>query len=114
MDAYKGRNRHHFEYWTDINLESKKYEPVYMPRKYFVEMVMDRIAACKIYHGKNYKQGDALEYLIKSVEAREGVQMHPQTYRELVYVLTMLSEKGEKETMDFIRQVVLKGKPFAE
>lgn len=111
---HKGRNRHHFEYWTDISLETKKYEPVPMPRRYFVEMVMDRIAACKVYHGKNYRQGDALEYLTNSIEAREGVQMHPQTYRELVYILTMLSEKGEKETFRFIRQVVLKGKPFAE
>ena len=28
---HKGRNRHHFEYWTDVNPATKKYEPVEMP-----------------------------------------------------------------------------------
>ena len=42
---HKGRNRHHFEYWTDMNRETRQYESVVMPRKFLVEMVMDRIAA---------------------------------------------------------------------
>ena len=40
--------------------------------------------------------------------------MHPQTARELEFLLTMLKEKGEKETFAFIRSTVLTGKPFAE
>ena len=110
---HKGRNKHHFEYWTDINVKTKQYEPVPMPRKYFVEMVMDRIAACKTYHGKSYKDGDALEYLMKSLEAKESSTMHPKTKEQLIFILTMLRDKGEKETFRFIREVVLKDKPFA-
>lgn len=111
---HKGRNRHHYEYWTDLDLKTKRYAPVTMPRRYFVEMVMDRIAACKTYHGKSYRDGDALEYLQRSTEAREGSMMHPQTRRELDYVLTMLRDKGEAETFAFLKNVVLKGLPFAE
>ena len=111
---HKGRNRHHFEYWTDINVKTRRYEPVHMPRKYLVEMVMDRIAACKTYHGKDYRDGDALEYLECSLEAQESSMMHPQTKRELIFLLTMLRDQGEKETFRFIREVVLNGKPFAE
>lgn len=111
---HKGRNRHHYEYWTDLDLKTKRYAPVPMPRRYFVEMVMDRIAACKTYHGKSYRDGDALEYLQRSTEAREGSMMHPQTRRELDYVLTMLRDKGEAETFAFLKSVVLKGLPFAE
>ena len=111
---HKGRNRHHYEYWTDLDLKTKRYAPVPMPRRYFVEMVMDRIAACKTYHGKNYRDGDALEYLQRSTEAREGSMMHPQTRRELEYVLTMLRDRGEAETFAFLKNVVLKGLPFAE
>ena len=48
---HKGRNRHHFEYWTDLSLETLRYEPVAMPTVFLVEMVMDRIAACKTYQG---------------------------------------------------------------
>ena len=40
--------------------------------------------------------------------------MHPDTRRELLYVLTMLRDRGEKETFRFLRGVVLKGEPFAE
>lgn len=110
---HKGRNKHHFEYWTDLNIQTRCYAPVQMPRKYFTEMCMDRIAACKIYHGKDYRDGDALEYLQRSLEIRDLTMMHPETKKQLIYILTMLRDKGEKETFRFIREVVLTGKPFA-
>ena len=34
---HKGRNRHHYEYWMDMNLETRQYEPRPMPRKYLVD-----------------------------------------------------------------------------
>ena len=40
--------------------------------------------------------------------------MHPQTMKRLRFLLTMLAERGEKETFRFLRGVVLKGEPFAE
>jgi hypothetical protein len=72
-------------------------------------MVMDRIAACKTYRGKAYDDGAALDYLQNSIE-RE--LLHDKTRRELVYLLTMLKEKGETKTFDYIKNYVLKGKPF--
>ena len=106
---HKGRNRHHYEYWTDMNLETKRYESVPMPRKFLVEMVMDRRAACMVYQGKNYKAGAELEYFENS---RERVLMHEKTRRELEYILTMLRDRGEKETFRYLKQEVLKDKPF--
>lgn len=106
---HKGRNRHHFEYWTDLNLQTKVYEPVPIPRKYLAEMIMDRRAACMTYQGKNYHPGSALEYFEAS---RDRQLMHPQTRQELGYLLTMLRDKGEKATFRYIRKVVLKNKPF--
>ena len=106
---HKGRNRHHYEYWTDLSLETKKYESLPMPRKYLAEMVMDRRAACITYQGKNYTPGAALTYLRNSIERN---RMHPQTRDELDYLLEMLAEKGEKETFRYIKHSVLKGKPF--
>ena len=106
---HKGRNKHHFEYWTDISAETRQYAPLPMPRKYLVEMVMDRRAACKVYQGKNYTPGSALEYLEKS---RERLLMNPETVEQLRYLLTMLRDEGEKETFRYIRTHVLKGKPF--
>ena len=106
---HKGRNRHHYEYWTDMSMETRKYESVVMPRKYLVEMVMDRRAACMVYQGENYHPSSALEYLERS---KERVLMHPETLRQLTYILTMLAEKGEEETFQYLKNDVLKGKPF--
>ena len=106
---HKGRNRHHYEYWTDISQQTKQYEAVPMPRKYLVEMVMDRRAACMVYQGKNYTNGSALEYFMKS---RERNRMHPQTRQELEYLLIMLRDKGEKETFSYLKNWVLPGRPF--
>ena len=93
-------------------MATKQYAPVPMPRRFFAEMIMDRIAACKIYHGKNYRDGDALEYLERSLEANESSSMHPDTKRDLVLILTMLRDRGEKETFRYIREIVLKNKPI--
>jgi len=106
---HKGRNRHHFEYWNDMDLATRRYGSVPMPRKYLAEMVMDRIAACKVYQGSAYTDASALAYFDKSVDKE---LMHPQTRQELQFLLTMLRDRGEKETFTYIKQVLLKGKPF--
>ena len=106
---HKGRNKHHYEYWSDLNRQTRRYEYVPMPRKYLVEMVMDRRAACMVYQGKNYNSGAALTYLENSVEKE---LINPQTRRELEFLLTMLRDEGEKATFRYIRTHVLKNKPF--
>ena len=99
---HKGRNKHHFEYWVDLNTVSKSYEPVPMPLRYITEMFCDRVAACKIYQGKNYTDSAALEYYLRG-NAR--AKMHEKTADQLEEWLRMLSEKGEKETFAHIRRV---------
>lgn len=106
---HKGRNRHHYEYWQDVSLQSGVYEPVPMPRKYLVEMVMDRRAASMVYKGKNYTSASAYEYFIRSHE-REW--MHRQTRQELDFLLTMLRDEGEEITFRYLKDHVLAGKPF--
>ena len=106
---HKGRNRHHFEYWNDMNMVTKRYESVPMPRKYLVEMVMDRIAACKTYQGSRYTDGSALAYFERTPDR---TLMHPETERQLLHILSMLRDKGETETFRYLKNHVLKGKPF--
>ncbi|MCQ2426952.1 MAG: DUF5662 family protein, partial [Clostridia bacterium] len=97
---HKGRNKHHFEYWTDINPETKRYEPVEMPFNYVVEMFCDRVAACKIYRGADYCDGDALNYFLKN-RARDT--MNENTASILEKLLRLLAEKGEDEAFREIR-----------
>ena len=106
---HKGRNRHHYEYWNDMDMQTRQYVYLPVPRKYLAEMVMDRIAASKTYQGSAYTDASALNYLLNS---REQHIMHPKTRRELEYILTMLRDKGESETFTYIKTQLLRGKPF--
>ncbi len=106
---HKGRNRHHYEYWTDLSRQTMRYESMPMPRRYLVEMVMDRRAACMTYQGDKYTDASAWEYYNRS---RERNFMHPQLQRELEYLLAMLRDRGEEETFRYIKHEVLTGKPF--
>lgn len=63
---HKGRNRHHYEYWNDYNPKTKQIENVEMPVKYVIEMFCDRVAASKIYNGKNYTDGAPFTYFAES------------------------------------------------
>lgn len=108
---HKGRNKHHFEYWTDLFLKTRAYAPVEMPARYLAEMVMDRIAACKTYQGAAYTGGAPLEYFEKSGEWRN---VHPKTRAQLICLLTMLRDRGEKETFRYIREVIRNRSVFRE
>ncbi len=110
---HKGRNRHHYEYWVDYNLrgeiDGQVLIPVKMPGRYVVEMLMDRIAASKVYKGDAYTDASALEYYRGG---RPELLMHPETAALLERLLTMLAEKGEKETFAYVRVHLRKGGLF--
>ncbi len=99
---HKGRNKHHFEYWTDVNPKTKRYEPVPMPLNYITEMFCDRLAASKIYQGDKYTDSSALEYY-KRGNPRD--KMHAITADTLEEWLTMLARDGEKKTFAHIKKL---------
>lgn len=103
---HKGRNRHHYEYWIDYSTKEIPggMAPAKMPEKYVVEMLMDRIAACKIYNGKNYTPKDPRAYYRRG---REKAPIHPQTKALLEKLLVMLARRGEKQTFSYIRRKIL-------
>lgn len=98
---HKGRNKHHFEYWRDVNQAVHRYEPVEMPLNYAAEMFCDRVAASRIYKGKDYKDSDPYTYY--SMHSTRD-KMHEKTADQLEVWLKMLAEKGEKEAFGAIRR----------
>ena len=72
-------------------------------------MVMDRIAACKVYRGKGYTDGSAWEYYEREQPYLEGA-MHPDTKRLLEKILKMLRDKGEKATFAYLKKLLRKDK----
>lgn len=106
---HKGRNLHHFEYWSDLNPVTKRYEPVKMPLRFLAEMFCDRVAASKIYQGKNYVSTHPLQYFIRG-DAKN--RMHPETAAHLEMWLTLLAEQGEDVTFQTIRQEIRAGNEY--
>ena len=98
---HKGRNKHHFEYWTDLNPDTRNYEPVKMPIRYVKEMFADRIAASKTYLKDKYTDGSAYEYFVNHLPRD---RMHLDTCNLLESWLIMLKDKGEKETFSYIKK----------
>lgn len=97
---HRGRNKHHFEYWFDCNKEGI-YVPIKMPIKYLKEMFADRVAASKIYQGKNYVDSYPLDYLMSH---RGKDMLHPESFKKLQEWLTLLKDIGEKETCKIIKK----------
>lgn len=106
---HKGRNKHHFEYWIDYDVEGNStiLAGMKMPVKYVAEMFCDRVAASRIYNKDKYKDSDPLDYYIKGLG---HYIMHPETDELLHNLLKMLADKGEEYTFAYIKANVLKKK----
>lgn len=103
---HKGRNKHHFDYWLDYSIDKPGHpiEGVQMPRRYVVEMLMDRIAASKIYNGENYTDHDPLEYFLKG---KAHYMLHPKTEWEIEGLLRILDQRGEEYLYGYVKHVYL-------
>ena len=97
---HKGRNKHHFEYWTDV--VDGVYAPVVIPIKYLKESLCDRIAASRIYLKKNYKSDAALNYFDRQNSLTKFHKLSATTLRTwLIWVKDM----PEKEPIKKIKSI---------
>ena len=76
---HKGRNKHHWQWWHDLDGYDENNNPIHnpapMPEKYVKEMVADMFGAARAYGSKDYKNG-ARQYYEKN--KYEWV-IHPDT-----------------------------------
>ena len=104
---HKGRNKHHYEYWTDISVtDNWKITGVKMPVRYVAEMLADRMAACMVYQKEAYTDRSPWEYYRK---VRDYITIHPETKALLEKLMKMLAVKGEEETFRYMRSLLRKG-----
>ena len=94
---HKGRNKHHYEYWTD-NMDNGG-EPLQMPFKYALEMVCDYLGAGHAYSGKNF----TLQGELKWWENKKSnpIAMHENTF---AFVDKMMYTIAEENSFDAIRK----------
>ena len=101
---HKGRNRHHYEYWTDVTKDrSLGIVGIKMPVKYVAEMFADRVAACKTYEKDRYTTMSPWRYYKRT---KEYITIHPETRKLLERLLKMLAVKGEDEVYRYLRYLI--------
>ncbi len=85
---HKGINKHHIEYWHDVECDV---HPM-MPYTYAVECVCDKLAATRIYSGKDYNDQKPLTHWVTYGCRVKG---NPLTMEFIETVFRDISEHGE-------------------
>lgn len=87
---HKGRNPHHWEYWTDF-AEGGYVVANKIPYRYVVEMVCDWIGAGMVYSQDRWTQSEPLDYYDK---VRKGRHLHEETELLLRFFLEVIKDYG--------------------
>ena len=101
---HRGRNKHHYEYWTDNYDEGTTC--IEMPFIYVVEMLCDYLGAARAYWGKKFTYTAEYEWwLNKSKTAK----MHINTNKFITIVLKSMAdyEKLGRDPIDILNYTIL-------
>lgn len=93
---HKGRNKHHFEYWEDINKDGRFGSLI--SYKYAVECICDKLSACKTYNGKKFNNKQPLEYWNR-VDKNRDIKIHPIIIEFMETVLNKIAKDGINNTL---------------
>ena len=86
------KNKHHWQFWLDMEDWPDKVTPVKMPYKYVVEMFCDFVGAGKAYEGGTWSPSTPWGYWKKACEGKR--LMHKDSEMLLKYLLWELMEFG--------------------
>ena len=87
---HHNRNKHHGEYWQDID-KNGKHCPIDIPNRYFMEMICDRVAASMIYLKDKFTDRAPLEYYLTH---KDENQFSENTHAQLEKTLNFIAEEG--------------------
>lgn len=89
------KNKHHWEYWLDIEDWPDRVIAIKMPYKYVIEMFCDMLGAGKAYSKEKWNQHNLLDYWKKKCEGKR--LMHPSSEHLVKKLFVMLDELGEEQ-----------------
>ena len=87
-------NKHHWQYWLDMEDWPDKVIPVKMPYKYVVESLCDMLGASKAYNPKDWKPIMLYDYWTDRCKGKR--LMHPESEYLLEKLIWNLYERGEQ------------------
>ncbi len=85
---HKGRNKHHTDYWVDLSAPDKT--PI-IPYQYVAEMLCDKLAAGRVYKGKDWTKEYELDYWLNE---RDKTLVNDQVEALITEFLTQVSKDG--------------------
>ncbi len=96
---HKGRNKHHFEFWSDVvdsngvpASEYGRFYPLPTPFPYALEMICDMIAASRAYNGKRFSYKVLYDWSRKRTSV--PLNMHPSTRRFFDAIFQEMYDEG--------------------
>ena len=95
-----GANRHHWEHYIDLDRVNLTIRPYVMPDKYVLESICDRLAACRVYQGKNAKDDSAYNYFMNG---KDRIFMHPHNSQQFEYYLGLIAKQGLNASLDELK-----------
>lgn len=95
------RNKHHWQYWLDMEDWPDRVVPIKMPYKYVVEMFCDFVGAGKAYSKEKWSCNSPWDYWEKSCEGKR--LMHKDSEYLIKKLLWNLKEMGEKEFLRWFK-----------
>lgn len=97
---HKGRNKHHWEWWTDFGKNGEVIANK-IPSRYVIEMICDWIGAGRVYSKEKRTQAEPLNYYYK---VRAGRHFHPETERLIVQMLEIIRNEGLEAFHEFCKR----------
>lgn len=88
---HHNKNKHHLNYWTDIDTTSGAERCIEMPKIYFAEMICDRVAASMVYLGNNFNERAPLDYYKSHTYENK---MNDKTRKDLELWLLKIANNG--------------------
>lgn len=90
---HKGRNKHHYEYWVD--LEAPEKTPI-LPYKYAAEMICDKMAAGIIYSGQDWTPEYELNYYLNKEKGK--ILVNKKIEQFILEIFTQVKDNGIEKT----------------
>ena len=95
------KNKHHWQFWLDIEDWPDKVTPIKMPYKYVIEMFCDFVGAGKAYSKGKWNQHMPLQYYKEKCEGKR--LMHKDSEALLVDLLTRMNDYGEENFLKWYK-----------
>ena len=102
---HKGRNRHHFEYWTDYSMDGSGISGVEMPKSMWRKCSATGWPPARSTGVRTSIPAIPTSFFSGAREKR--LLMHPATEELLGTILIVLRDQGEDAAFDYVRREVL-------